>query len=245
MWNFISSTKGYWVECIYDQTSIALTKRLAKSVSHCRVTYERNVTTLVAYCGYEKLHASRKIMRLRTMKRAFILAVALVASGCTTTTPATYSMSSRNNTALKQFTGNKVRVTAVSVHKEFNPRCGLFSTIQTSNNITIPQFVQSAFNDELMFSGLHAYGGVTLTAELTKIDFSANGLLSSTGTWDLGMLLKSRNEKSISVESHYEFAIRGDALRVCNQTTQALVPAVQKLIYEAVTNPEFVSLIQE
>lgn len=44
MWNFISSRKGYWVECIYDQTSIALTKRLAKSVSQCRVTYERNVT---------------------------------------------------------------------------------------------------------------------------------------------------------------------------------------------------------
>jgi hypothetical protein len=43
-WNFISSTKGYWVECIYDQTNIALTKRLAKNVSQCRVTYERNVT---------------------------------------------------------------------------------------------------------------------------------------------------------------------------------------------------------
>lgn len=44
MWNFINSTKGYWIECIYDQTSIALTKRLAKSVSQCRVTYDRNVT---------------------------------------------------------------------------------------------------------------------------------------------------------------------------------------------------------
>jgi len=43
-WNFISSTKGYWVECIYDQTSIALTKRLAEIVSQCRVIYERNVT---------------------------------------------------------------------------------------------------------------------------------------------------------------------------------------------------------
>lgn len=43
-WNFISSTKGYWVECIYDQTNIALTKRLVESVSQCRVTYERNAT---------------------------------------------------------------------------------------------------------------------------------------------------------------------------------------------------------
>ena len=43
-WNFISSMKGYWVECIYDQTNVALTKRLAESVSQCRVTYERDVT---------------------------------------------------------------------------------------------------------------------------------------------------------------------------------------------------------
>ena len=43
-WNFIRSAKGYWVECMYDQTNIALTKRLAESVSQCRVTYERNVT---------------------------------------------------------------------------------------------------------------------------------------------------------------------------------------------------------
>lgn len=179
------------------------------------------------------------------MKRGLILSIALIAYGCATTPPATYSMSQRNNTALKQFVGSKVRVTAVTTQKEFNPRCQLVSAIQISNNATVPQFVQSAFNDELMYSGLHTYGAVTLTAEMTNIDYSANVLWSSTGSWDLGMMLKSRNGKALVVASHYEFPIRGDAYHVCGQITQALVPAVQNLIYKTVSHPDFTSLLQE
>lgn len=191
------------------------------------------------------------------MMRAFALATAIFASGCATITPATYSMSNDNNAALKQFKGNKVRVTAVTGINDFNPRCGLFNFIVTANNEPVPQFIKNAFNDELMFAGLHAYDGVSLTVELTKIDFNPDRLItkkgsldlgmlfkSRSGAWEIAMLLKSRNGKSITVENYYEFATRGDASSACNQTTQALVPAVQQLIYEAITNPEFITLIQ-
>ena len=43
-WNFPPSSKGYWVECIYDQTTIALTKRLPESISQCRVTYDSSIS---------------------------------------------------------------------------------------------------------------------------------------------------------------------------------------------------------
>lgn len=44
IWNFVSSTKGYWIECGYDQTNITLTQRLANKVSQCRVTYDRDLS---------------------------------------------------------------------------------------------------------------------------------------------------------------------------------------------------------
>jgi len=43
-WNFSKSTIGYWIKCNYDQTNIALTKRLSGDISICCVTYDRNIT---------------------------------------------------------------------------------------------------------------------------------------------------------------------------------------------------------
>lgn len=43
-WNFSKSKVGYWIECSYDQTNIALTKRLAEGISQCSVTFDRGIT---------------------------------------------------------------------------------------------------------------------------------------------------------------------------------------------------------
>jgi len=52
--------------------------------------------------------------------------------------------------------------------------------------MTIPQFVQKAFNDELKFADLYSEQSVALTGRLTKIVFSSTSGLTN-GSWDLAV----------------------------------------------------------
>jgi hypothetical protein len=43
-WNFSKNKVGYWIECNYYQTNIALTKRLHEGISQCSVTFDSHIT---------------------------------------------------------------------------------------------------------------------------------------------------------------------------------------------------------
>lgn len=109
--------------------------------------------------------------------------------------------------------------------------------------MSIPQFVEKAFNDELKFADLYSDSGVALDGQLSKIEFSSTSGLTS-GWWDIGLKLKSSNGKAMAVENRYEFKSGFDAVTACNQTAQALGPAVQDLIKRTVTDPSFGPLLQ-
>jgi hypothetical protein len=152
-------------------------------------------------------------------------------------------MSVDNNQALKKLEGSKVRLASISSPINFDANCRLMGPIQAADGMTIPQFVEKAFNDEFKFAGLYSDSGTALTSVLSKIEFSSTSGLTS-GYWHLGMDLKSSNGKAISVDNRYEFKSGFDAITACNQTAQALGPAVQDLIKKAVTHPEFAALIR-
>jgi hypothetical protein len=113
--------------------------------------------------------------------------------------------------------------------------------IQASDGMTIPQFVEKAFNDEFKFASIYADNGVVLSGTLSQIEFSSSAGLTN-GYWLLGMTLKSSNGKSMTVDSRYDFKSGFDAITACNQTAQALGPAVQDLIKKAVTQPNFAAM---
>lgn len=115
--------------------------------------------------------------------------------------------------------------------------------IQASDGMTIPQFVEKAFTDELKFASLYSDTGVALTGSINRIEFSSTSGLTN-GYWHLGMELKSSNGRSMSFDNRYEFKSGFDAITACNQTAQALGPAVQDLIKKVVTNPGFGGLIR-
>ncbi|MCB5206699.1 hypothetical protein [Methylovorus mays] len=176
------------------------------------------------------------------MKKIALLSLSLLLSACSTMTPARYSMSVDNNQALKQFQGSKVKLIALNAPVNFDANCRLMGPIQASDGMTIPQFVEKAFNDELKFAGLYSDEGIKLSGALNRIEFSSTSGLTN-GYWLIGMELKSSNGKSLIVDNRYDFKSGFDAITACNQTAQALGPAVQDLIKKAVTNPEFVALI--
>jgi hypothetical protein len=42
IWTLAPNTRGYWVQCGYDNTTGVLSRRLPAEVTSCKVTYERN-----------------------------------------------------------------------------------------------------------------------------------------------------------------------------------------------------------
>jgi hypothetical protein len=63
------------------------------------------------------------------------------------------------------------------------------------------------------------------------------------GGWDLGLTLKSSNGRSLAVAEHYVFTSSWFGETACNQTAQAMMPAVQNLIGKAVKSPQFRGLV--
>ncbi len=180
------------------------------------------------------------------MKRMMMfLAAALLVTGCSTMTPARYSVSVDTNQILKQFKGEKAVMVTMNAPQSFDPFCRLMGPIQAADGMSIPEFIRKAFNDELKFAELYDEGaGVKLSGTMDNISFSSSSGLTN-GWWDLGMTLRSANGKSLTVSNRYDFPSGFDAITACNQTAQALGPAVQDLIKKAVSDPAFRGLISQ
>lgn len=178
------------------------------------------------------------------MKKNFaVVAMAILALGCSTMTPARYSVSIDNNQALKRYEGSKVMVASIYSSARYDANCRLMGPIEASDGMTIPQFVEKAFNDELKFANIYSDQGVSLKGDLTRIAFSSTSGLTN-GWWELALKLTSSNGKSMTVESRYEFKSGFDAITACNQTAQALGPSVQDLIKKIVDDPQFGELLR-
>ncbi len=178
------------------------------------------------------------------MRRVLALSgVALLSAACSTMTPARYSVSIDNNQVLKQFAGSKARVVSITAATDYDANCRLMGPIQASDGMTIPQFIEKALNDELKFANIYADQGTALTGRLTKVAFSSTSGLTN-GWWDLAVTLTSSNGKSMSAENRYEFKSGFDGITACNQTAQALGPAVQDLIKKTVTDARFGDLLR-
>jgi hypothetical protein len=121
--------------------------------------------------------------------------------------------------------------------------CRAVGDVKIENGLTVPQFIQKSFNDELKFAGIHAGNGVQLKGNLTRIEFSSSASLVK-GYWDLALNLSSSNGKSMSVENRHDFDSGFDGATACNNTSQALAQAAQALIRKTVADPRFGTLVR-
>lgn len=182
-------------------------------------------------------------MKLRDL--FLISTVALSLAACSTMTPSTYAPSADNNVALRKLEGSKAIIATMMDKSNYSANCRMAGPIEASGNRSVAQFVQDSFNDELKFANI--YGGdssaVALDGTLDHAEFSSTSGLTS-GWWDLtATFTNPKNGKSLTASNHYEFHSGFDAMTACTQTAQAMTPAVQGLIKNAVTNPKFSELI--
>jgi hypothetical protein len=172
------------------------------------------------------------------------LALAVLLPGCMSMTPARYLVSPDTREVLRTYAGSKVRVVDMTGPGDFNAMCRGAGNVRIADGMTIPQFVEKGFNDELRFASLHADDGVRIRGAVTKVEFSSSAALVN-GWWDLAISLQSSNGRSMSVASRHDFSAGFDAVTACNNTSQALGTAVQLLVRKTVSDPEFAALVRE
>ena len=175
-------------------------------------------------------------------KTIVITTLALIASGCSTYSANRYSTSVDNVVALRALNGTKINVGnfSSSGKSQTEIMCRGVGPIKTPDGETFENFIRKALIDELKISEIYSdTAQISLTGNLDAVDFSSNS-----GTWDLSLTIASSNGEALSVSEKYSFTTSFYGETACNQTAQALMPAVQNLIGKIVRNNEFKKLTQ-
>lgn len=174
---------------------------------------------------------------------AAALAAAALLSGCMSMTPATYIVSPDIKQALAPLQGSKAALVSMEGPAGFNPMCRAVGNLAFENGLTVAQFVQKAFNDELRYAGVFGEGGAQLKGTLLRAEFSSTASLVN-GYWDLALRLESANGQSMTVEARHEFESGFNGITACNNTSQALAQAAQMLVRKAVSDPQFARMVR-
>jgi hypothetical protein len=176
------------------------------------------------------------------MKRiSWLFILIALSSGCSTYAASRYAICVDNVTILRDLGGKTINVGAFTATKpgQNEIMCRGVGPIKTPDGEPFSDFIRKALIDEMVIANVFSYKApVTLSGNLDNIDFS-----SASGTWDLSLTINSSNGKSLSVTENYSYTTSFYGETACNQTAQALMPAVQNLIGRVVRAPEFKSLM--
>ena len=174
---------------------------------------------------------------MKTLSLSFIL---ILLSGCSTYSVNRYAISADNVTELRKLGDTMVNVgefTSSSPKSEIT--CRGVGPIKTPDGDTFAHFIKEALIDELQIAEQYSSAAnVTLTGNLDSIDFSSNS-----GIWNLTLTVKSTTGISVTVSENYSYTTSFYGETACNQTAQALMPAVQNLIANLLNHPHFDALV--
>jgi hypothetical protein len=172
-----------------------------------------------------------------------VLVVAASLTGCSTYAAQRYSIAPNNIAALRTFRGQAVNVGPFTAAEPGRSEitCRAVGPTKTPDGEPFEEYIRKAFIADLSIAEIYsATAPVTLTGRVDALDFSS-GITDA--AWDIAVTISSSNGKSLSVDSHYPFSGNFVGEVACNQTAQALMPAVQDLIGKVIGHPDFAALV--
>ena len=179
---------------------------------------------------------------MKGFSTAACVTLVVLLSGCSTYAVSRYSPDVDNVVALRSIEDRKISIGEFSSSESDTKEimCRGVGPIKTPDGETYSEFVREAFIDELKMAGIYSESAsVTLRGNLDQVDFS-----STSGVWNLALTVKSSTGGAMSVSEDYEYKTSFYGETACNQTAQALMPAVQNLVGKVVRSQEFDSLVR-
>ncbi len=183
-------------------------------------------------------------MRIAPRSALPVLALAIAVAGCSTYAAPRYSIAPTNIAALRAFRGQAVNVGPFTAAKPGRNEitCRAVGPTRTPDGEPFEEYIRKAFIADLSIAEVYsAAAPVTLTGRVDALDFSS-GLTDA--AWDIAVTISSSNGKSVSVDNRYPFSGNFVGEVACNQTAQALMPAVQDLIGKIIAHPDFAALLR-
>jgi hypothetical protein len=179
----------------------------------------------------------------------FLLAIVAIwfVAGCSTYAADRYAISMDSQVELERVADaspdRKITVDAFTATEPGLTEidCRAVGPIKTPDGETFEAYVRKALIDQLRLAHLYAPDGdVRIGGNLDEINFS-----SHEGMWYVVLTIKDDAGRSFTVREDYDFESSWYGETACNQTAQALMPAIQNLIRKTVNNPVFQEMIMK
>ncbi len=178
------------------------------------------------------------------MKVIAIASLALLAAGCSTTNSIPYKASTQNVIHIQNtFKASNSKVTlgnfSLASGIEEEPMCRLMGPVKVAPGKTLPAFIKEAFQEELFLAQAYDTASpISIEGQIERLSFSS----VSPAHWDLAMRVSTAKSPGYSVAVKYNFATSFDAWSACKNVADAFSPAVQELLRQVITHPQFSQL---
>jgi len=172
---------------------------------------------------------------------ATICAAAFLLIGCETTNSIPYKASPANVIAIQQsLQPKKVSVGDVSMAPgvDDRPLCRIMGPVEVAPGKTPSQYIKDAFQEELLMAQAYDVKGTPIEGRIEELSFSS----VSPAYWQITMTVKSPVNNGYKVSVKYPFDTSFSAFGACKNVADAFGPAVQELLKQVVTNPQFPAL---
>ncbi|WP_028227571.1 hypothetical protein [Paraburkholderia ferrariae] len=171
-----------------------------------------------------------------------VAATAVMLSGCQTTNSSVpYEVSTDNVIAIQQgLQSKKISVSNIELAQGVNEHllCRLDGDVKVAPGKTLSQYIKEALQKELFTAQAYDPHGPAIAGSIEELSFSS----VSPAYWQITMHVRSQTSPGYTVSVKYPFDTSWIAANACKNTADAFAPAVQELIKQVVTNPQFATL---
>jgi uncharacterized lipoprotein YajG len=178
------------------------------------------------------------------MKKIIAASAALVfIAACESTSSLPYSTSAQNVIAAQQVLADadaQLSVGAFTASEGVaKPTCRMMGQLDVAPGKDIATFIRDAFEAEIFATGRLAPQATAVRGEVQAAEMSTIG----TGDWTISLHVSSdANPQGYTVTTSHSFASSYSAYSACQNAATAFNPAVQALLNDVVTHPQFATL---
>ncbi|MDO6686542.1 MULTISPECIES: hypothetical protein [unclassified Agarivorans] len=174
------------------------------------------------------------------LKGLSIAALPMLLAACVNMTGKPYTPSTTNVIKMQESIETKLKLDAFTENADIPELvCRLGAPIDVTAGKTRAQYIYEAMQTELFMAGVYdSKSDTVLSGTLTYVSFSS----TSPASWTITMDVASSKSEGYTVTTNYPFKTSYDGKQACQNVADAFAPAVQRLIRDVISHPDFSSL---
>jgi hypothetical protein len=183
---------------------------------------------------------------MKIIKLVFTIGALTFLVGCSTTNSNPYKASTTNvltvQNALKP-TNTKVQLGNFALANGVTEElvCRMLGPVNVAPGKNLTTFIKESFQEELFLAQVYDTQSTNvINGRIEKLAFSS----VSPANWEITMHVSSNKSPGYQVAIKYNYDTSFDAYSACRNVADAFSPAVQELLRQVVTNPQFTQLVR-